>query len=118
VKKGGYLVVSDAAWFEPDPPRELVQWWEKKGYIPLTEPKKAAQVRDAGLELLATERLPEAGWWEHYYIPMLEQVAGLRKVYGTNPALEQVPGSFEKEAEMYRRYKRYYGCTIFVMRSP
>jgi hypothetical protein len=26
------MVVSDAAWFEPNPPEELVQWWEKEGY--------------------------------------------------------------------------------------
>jgi SAM-dependent methyltransferase len=118
VKRGGHLVVSDAAWFEPDPPPELVQWWEKEGYVPLTEPEKAAQVRNAGLELLAMERLPESGWWEHYYVPMLEQVAGLRKVYGNDPALNKVLDSFEKEAEMYHRYKRYYGYTFFVMQVP
>jgi ubiquinone/menaquinone biosynthesis C-methylase UbiE len=61
VKKGGYLVVSDAAWFEPNPPQELVQWWEKEGYIPKTEDQLKDLVRNAGLRLLATYRLPEAG---------------------------------------------------------
>jgi ubiquinone/menaquinone biosynthesis C-methylase UbiE len=37
VKKGGFMVVPDAAWFEPNPPQELVQWWEKVGYNPGTE---------------------------------------------------------------------------------
>jgi SAM-dependent methyltransferase len=118
VKGGGFLVVSDAAWFEPDPPRELVAWWKKQGYLPLTEPEKAVQVRNAGLEILATERLPEAGWWEHYYVPMLEQVAAFREIYGMDPELAGVLDSFEKEAEMYRRYRRYYGYTFFVMRAP
>jgi ubiquinone/menaquinone biosynthesis C-methylase UbiE len=34
LKKGGYMVVSDAAWFESNPPGELVQWWEKEGTFP------------------------------------------------------------------------------------
>ncbi len=34
VKKGGFMVVSDAAWFDPNPPQELMQWWEKEGYVP------------------------------------------------------------------------------------
>jgi hypothetical protein len=76
------------------------------------------QVRNAGLEIVATERLPEAGWWEHYYVPMLEQVAGFRKIYERDPALKMVLDSFEHEAEMYRTYKRYYGYTFFVLRVP
>jgi hypothetical protein len=86
--------------------------------VPLTEPEKTEQVRHAGLELLGTERLPEAGWWESYYVPMLGQVAVFRKLYGDDPALKAVLDSFEKEAEMYRRYKKYYGYTFFLMRAP
>lgn len=118
VNGGGHLVVSDAAWFEPDPPRELVAWWEKQGYVPLTEPEKMEQVRRAGLEIVAMERLPDAGWWEHYYVPMLEQVARFGKIYGDDPALKAVLDSFQHEAEMYRTYKRYYGYTFFVLRAP
>ncbi len=117
VKKGGYLVVSDAAWFEPNPPQELVQWWEMEGYIPLTEPEKTEQVRNAGLELLAMYRLPEAGWWDNYYVPMLERVVKFRTAYGKDPALSQMLDSFDKEAKMYRKYRRYYGYTFFIMQA-
>jgi ubiquinone/menaquinone biosynthesis C-methylase UbiE len=118
VKKGGLIVVSDAAWFEPNPPQELVQWWEKEGYIPTTEDELSEQVRRTGLRLLATYRLPNAGWWDHYYVPMLARIAELRKIHGSDPALAPVLDSFEHEAEMYRKYKRYYGYTFFVMQNP
>ena len=62
LKKGGYMVVSDAAWFVHNPPQELVQWWEGKGYLPGTEDQLSEQVCNAGLRLFATYRLPEAGW--------------------------------------------------------
>jgi len=117
LKKGGYLVVSDAAWFEPNPPQELVQWWEKEGYIPKTEDQRKEQIRNAGLMVIATYRLPEAGWWDNYYVPMLARVAELRKTHGNNPALAVILDSFEYEAEMYRKYKQYYGYTFFVMQN-
>lgn len=118
LKKGGFMVVSDAAWFESDPPQELVQWWTGLGEVPLTEDQLRELVKKSGLRLIATYRLPEAGWWDNYYIPMLARIADLRKTYGGDPALAAIPDSFEKEAEMYRKFKRYYGYTFFIMQNP
>jgi SAM-dependent methyltransferase len=118
VKKGGFIVVSDAAWFEPNPPQELMQWWEKEGYVPGTEDQLKEQIRNAGLRLLATYRLPEAGWWENYYIPMLSRIKQLRETQGSDPACAAILDSLENEAEMYRKYKRYYGYTFFIMQNP
>ena len=117
VKKGGHIVVSDAAWFEPEPPQELVQWWEKEGYIPKTEDHLREQVKNAGLRLIATYRLPEAGWWDYYYVPMLARITELRKTHGADPLLAAILDSFKNEAEMYRKYKRYYGYTFFIMQN-
>ncbi len=117
VKKGGFLVVSDAAWFEQHPPQELMQWWEKEGYVPGTEDQLREQVKNAGLRLVATYRLPEAGWWDNYYVPMLARIAELRKTRGSDPACAAILDSLEYEAEMYRKYKRYYGYTFFVMQN-
>jgi SAM-dependent methyltransferase len=118
LKKGGYMVVSDAAWFEPEPPQELVQWWEKEGYIPKTDDQLRAQVKNAGLRLIATYRLPEAGWWDNYYVPMLARITELRESHGSDPACAAILDSLEYEAEMYQKYKQYYGYTFFVMQNP
>jgi SAM-dependent methyltransferase len=32
IRKGGFIVVSDAVRFEADPPVELMLYWEKMGY--------------------------------------------------------------------------------------
>jgi SAM-dependent methyltransferase len=117
LKRGGYMVVSDAAWFEPNPPQELVGWWEKEGYTPKTEDQLRQAVKDAGLDLTGTYRLPEAGWWDNYYVPMLVRIAELRKTHGTDPECAAILESLEHEAEMYRKYKRYYGYTFFIMRN-
>ena len=118
LKKGGFMVVSDAAWFEPNPPPELMQWWEKEGYTPKTEDQLREQAKDAGLYLIATYRLPEEGWWDNYYVPMLARIAELRKIHGANPEHAVLLDSLEAEAETYRKYKRYYGYTFFIMQNP
>jgi len=118
LKKGGYMVLSDAAWFEPNPPEELVQWWEKEGYIPKTEDQLRELVKIAGYRLIATYRLPEAGWWENYYVPMLARIAELKKAHGSDPEHAAILDSLEAEAETYRKYKRFYGYTFFIMQNP
>jgi len=118
LKKGGHMVVSDAAWFEPNPPEELMAWWKTEGYIPATEEELAERVRKAGLRLVASFRLPEEGWWENYYVPMLARIAELRKVNGADPENAAILDTLEAEAEIYRKYKRYYGYTFLVMQKP
>jgi SAM-dependent methyltransferase len=117
LKKGGYMVVSDAHWFEPNPPSDLVKWWEAEGYVPVSEDEMKERVKRAGLRLVATYRLPEAGWWDNYLVPLLAQIAVLRKTHGAIPDDAALLDSLEHEAEMYRKYKRYYGYTFFVMQN-
>lgn len=116
-RKGGFIVVSDIAWFEKNPPDELNQFWEKEGCVLSSEDEKKEQVQKTGLRLIATHRLPETGWWDHYYVPMLERIHELKKTYGTHPEFGQILASCDYEAEMYRNYKRYYGYTFFVMQN-
>jgi len=118
LKKGGYMVVSDADWFEPNPPKELAQWWESEGYVPVPEEEMKERVRRTGLRLVATYRLPESGWWDNYHVPMLARIVELRKTHGQDPGNAALLDSFEHEADMFRKYKRYYGYTFFVMQNP
>jgi SAM-dependent methyltransferase len=117
LKKGGYMVVSDADWFEPNPPQELMEWWEKEGYVPASEDEMKERVKRAGLRLIATYRLPETGWWDNYYVPMLARIAELRKTHGAVPENASILDMLEAEAETYRKYKRYYGYTFFIMQN-
>jgi hypothetical protein len=48
---------------------------------------------------------------------MLVRVAELRKTHGNDPACAAILDSCEYEAETYRKYKRYYGYSFFVMQN-
>lgn len=117
LKKGGYMVVSDAHWFEPNPPKELMQWWESEGYIPVPEEEMKERVKRTGLRLVATYRLPEAGWWDNYLVPLQARIAELRKTHGKNPEDAALLDALAHEADMYQKYKRWYGYTFFVMQK-
>jgi len=117
VRKGEFIVVSDAVRFEADPPVELMQYWEKMGYLLLSEQERVEQINSEGLRLIAMYHLLEAGWWENYYVPMLARVADLRKTYGNDPTLAAILDSFDLEVEMFRNYSKYHGYTFFVMQN-
>jgi SAM-dependent methyltransferase len=117
VKKGGHIVASDAVRFEAEIPAPIAQAWEGWGYPLLTEQERAEQVRSAGFRLVATYRLPEAGWERHYLVPLQARVDELKKSGGDAPALQAVLDTCEEEIAMYRQYKRYYGYTFFVMQN-
>ena len=61
------------------------------------------RVKRAGFRLIATSRLPEAGWWDNYYVPMLARTAELRKTHGTVPENAALLDSLEEEADTYRK---------------
>jgi hypothetical protein len=61
--------------------------------------------------------LLEAAWWEHYYVPLLQWIHELKKTYGGYPEFGPILSSSENEVEMYRKYRRYYEYTFFVMQK-
>lgn len=59
--------------------------------------------------------LPEAAWWEDYYIPMEYHVAELNSKYVDDPLAESVLQQCSEEIEYYKIYSEYYNCLFLVM---
>jgi len=117
-RPGGQVVVSDMTWFEPGAPDELLRFFaEVEGCSLATEEELVEQAREVGYRVIATYRLPKAGWWDHYYVPLLERIKELRKTHGANSDDAAVLDMLEHEAAIYRRYHRYYGYTFFVLQA-
>ncbi|WP_455200003.1 class I SAM-dependent methyltransferase, partial [Kaarinaea lacus] len=58
VKPGGYLVVSEASWFKPDPPSELKKFWDENYPAIRNADDKLATARNTGWETVANFHLP------------------------------------------------------------
>lgn len=113
LRKGGYLAVSEASWFTNERPVEIEQFWLDYPEID-TIPNKMAQLQNAGYLAVASFMLPENCWTEHFYRPQVPAQDRFLKKYPGNKAAEDLITSMRREAELYDKYKEYYGYVFYI----
>lgn len=114
LKKGGYLAVSEASWFTVERPAEIDNFW-RDAYpeIDLIS-NKVRQMEQAGYVPIATFILPETCWTEQFYEPQVAAQTAFLKKHSGNPTVEAFIANERREAELYRRYKQYYGYVFYI----
>lgn len=112
---GGYLVVSDLCWFRDDPPEELRELF--LGDCPDVADVQARRdaVAASGYRLRADFVLPDAGWWESYYVPLSASLERFRAAHAGDPEALEVAARSEQEIEVYRRYPGAFGYVFFIL---
>ncbi len=114
LKTGGYIAVTDASWFTENRPDEIQRFW-KEAYPEIdTIPKKMAQLQKAGYVPVATFILPENCWTEHFYVPQVEAQKSFLEKHSGNRTAEDLVANERREAELYSRYKAYYGYVFYI----
>ncbi len=117
LKTGGYLVVSESSWFTDERPSEINDFWVD-GYPEIdTLPNQVAKVYKAGYLPVATFVLPENCWTEHYFAPKVMAQEIFLKKYAGNKIAEEFSSFQAMEAELYRKYKEYYGYVFFIAKK-
>jgi SAM-dependent methyltransferase len=112
----GSLVVSEIAWFRPDPPAELREFFAAECPDMMHHEDLPPLIAAAGYELTGAFSLPDASWWTDYYEPLAARIAALRERGGYDDAAAGFLDALELEIELHRRYAAYYGYRFFVMR--
>jgi SAM-dependent methyltransferase len=114
LKTGGFLAVSEASWFTEHRPDEIDRFWNKEYPEIDTISRKVEQMERAGYIPIATFVLPENCWTEHFYDPQVSaQEVFLSRHAGDKAARELVENQ-RHEAELYRKYKDYYGYVFYI----
>jgi SAM-dependent methyltransferase len=114
LKAGGYLAVSEASWFTEERPVEIEEFW-KDAYPEIdTVSHKVARMEEAGYIPVATFILPENCWTEHFYEPQVSAQESFLKKYAGNKSAEELVANQRREAELYSRYKKYYGYVFYI----
>ena len=75
------------------------------------------QIQKAGYIPVATFILPENCWTEHYYVPQAKAKEMFIKKYAGNKTAEKLMASICHEAELYSKYKEYYGYAFFIAKK-
>lgn len=113
LKQGGYIAVTENTWFSEDRPAEIQDFWQKAYPEIDTIPNKVAQMQEAGFLPIATYVLPESVWLDYYNWQTLRRKFFLKKYKG-NEAVEDFIDSQQYEAELYYKYKAYYGYAFYI----
>ena len=114
LKKGGYIAVSEVSWFTEERPVEIEKFWQDAYSEIDTIPKKVGQMQKAGYIPVSTFILPENCWTEHFYSPQVKAQENFLKKYPGNKTVEDFIASERFEAQLYYKYKDYYGYVFYI----
>lgn len=114
LKTGGYVAVSEVSWFIDERPAEIEAFWNDAYPQIDTIPAKVAQLQKAGYIPVANFILPDYCWTKHFYAPQVAAQETFLKKYAGNSMVEGFIASERHEAQLYQKYKAYYGYVFFI----
>jgi len=114
LKPGGYMAVTEASWFRPDAPQEVLDFWNQ-AYLDMgTVDENIHRLEKQGYRLVDHFHLPDSSWWEGYYNPLAERIAMLRKKYADDAGIQSPLDEELAEIALFRKYSSYYGYEFYI----
>jgi len=114
LKKDGFIAISEVSWFTEDRPIEIETFW-KNAYSEIdTIPNKLIHMKNAGYIPIEAFKLPENCWTEHFYIPQIKAQKLFLEKYADNKTIEELIANQRHEAQMFEKYKEYYGYVFYI----
>ncbi|MCD8061722.1 MAG: class I SAM-dependent methyltransferase [Akkermansiaceae bacterium] len=117
LKTGGYIAVSESSWFTEKRPAEIHDFWMSVYPEIDTIPNKMAQIQKAGYIPVASFILPETCWTDHYHAPQAAAQEKFLHKYAGNKTAEEFIAFQRREAELYRKYKEFYGYVFYIAKK-
>ena len=117
LKTGGYIAVSESAWFTEERPAEIHDFWMEAYPEIDTIPNQVARIQKAGYLLVASFILPTTCWTDHYYAPLVKAREKFTAKYPGNKTAEELISSSRHEEELYRKYKEFYGYVFYIAKK-
>jgi SAM-dependent methyltransferase len=117
LKPGGWVAVTELTWIKPQPPQEILSFWQTEYPAMKTVEENLDLVRTAGYRVGGHFTLPDESWTASYYIPMEKRLVGLREKYQGQPEALAAIEENQREIEMFRKYSAWYGYVFYVMQK-
>lgn len=114
LKTGGYMAVTEVSWFTDERPSEIEKFWTDAYPEIDTIPNKIAQLQKGGYIPVATFILPENCWTDHFYAPQVAAQEAFLKKHAGNKTAEELVASERHEAQLYQKYKAFYGYVFYI----
>ncbi|MCK9580375.1 MAG: class I SAM-dependent methyltransferase [Methanoregula sp.] len=117
-KQGGYIMISDIFWFTETPSDEAREFFAEFHPAMMTEDKGFEIVRNTGLKLVGSFRLPSQVWEESFYGKLREKFGGLEKEFAEDEGALMVIEGLKRQTGIFEKYPDEFGNTYLVMRKP
>lgn len=114
LKTGGYLAVTEASWFTEKRPDEIEKFWMDAYPEIDTIPNKVAQLQKAGYIPVSTFILPENCWTTNFYVLQTKAQEAFLKKHAGNKTAEELVANERREAQLYQKYKAFYGYVFYI----
>ena len=115
LKKGGFLAVSDASWFTEERPHEIENFWREVGYPGITTiSNNVNTLEKSGYIPVGVFTFPENCWVENFYALQTHVQEKFLKMHKGNRTIEEFIAMERYEAEIYQKYKEYYGYVFYI----
>lgn len=116
LKPGGYLAVSEVAWFRPDPPTELRKFWDENYPAIRTVEENLTAARALGWLPVANFHLPVKSWTRDYYAPLKTRISEFRREKADDKDAQVLADMTEYEISLMDRFHEFYGYEFFILR--
>lgn len=114
LKNGGYIAVTEPTWLTNERPDEITKFWKEAYNEVETMPVKIQKMMDAGLTPIASFLLSEECWTDNYYLPQQRAQEEFLQRHKNDELAAQLVSNQRHEAELYARYKQYYGYVFYI----
>lgn len=117
LKVGGYIAVTDTTWLTDTRPEEIADFWNDAYNEVETMPVKVQKMMDAGLSPLGAFLLPEECWTTNFYVPQQKAQELFLQRHPGNKSADELIKNQRHEAELYAKYKQYYGYVFYIAKK-
>ncbi|MBT8506979.1 SAM-dependent methyltransferase [Methanomicrobiaceae archaeon CYW5] len=118
LKQGGHIMISDILWFTRTPSDEAREFFAEFHPGMMTEDEVFEVIRDAGLELVGSFRLPSRVWEESFYGELRKRFGALEEEYADDEGALMVINGLKRQTEIFDKYHDEFGNTYCIMRKP
>lgn len=112
VKRGGFVVVSDATWLKSKRTPIAEAFWGNAYPTMGTVASNRALAEAAGYEVVGTMTLPLEDWRNSYYGPMAQAIADARQRNGPQPVYDDI----EEEIIVFEKSAGDYSYVFYILK--
>jgi ubiquinone/menaquinone biosynthesis C-methylase UbiE len=117
LKKGGYLVFTEAVLFIDNLPDEVWDLWKDEYPEVGNIEKNLKLIKECNFNLIDHFTLPKTSWFTHFYSPMKKEIKRLIEKYLDNQEALDTLNLCNHEIIIYDKYSNYFGYEFFIIQK-